>query len=99
MIEIEDLPSPLPKACSTCMEPLTWVYVHHIHRNVAVVPLEGPDRFSFRIHTCNLRRERDWRNVQRYPPRALRRGARRVRAALEAAAAQRLTEKDGPDAS
>jgi hypothetical protein len=98
-MEIEDLPTPLPLACSTCMEPLTWVYVHHIRRNVAVVPLQGPDRFSFRIHTCNLRRERDWRNVQRYPPRALRRGAKRAKAIYEAARAQKLIEKGASDGS
>lgn len=95
MIEIEDLPSPLPKACSTCMEPLTWVYVHHIHKNVAVVPLQGPDRFSFRIHTCNLSGSRDWRNVQRVSPRSVRRGARRAAAVL-AAAAEKRTEKENP---
>lgn len=93
MIEIEDLPSPLPLACSTCMEPLTWVFVHHIRRNVAVVPLRGPDRFSFRIHTCNLPPARDWRNVQRYPPRALRRGAKRAKAIFEATAAEKRKER------
>ena len=98
MIEIDDLPRPLPLACSTCNEPLTWIWVHHIGKNIAVVPLRDVDRFSFRIHTCTLGAERTWRNVQRYSPRALRRGARRARAVL-AAAAEKRTEKEQPDAS
>ena len=97
MIEIDDLPRPLPLACSTCNEPLTWVYVHHIGKNIAVIPLRDVDRFSFRIHTCTLRAERTWRNVQRYPARQLRRGARRARAIFEATAAEtakKRTEKE-----
>ena len=99
MLQIDDLPSPLPLACGQCQEPLTWIWVHHLRRNISVVPLRGVDRFSFRIHTCTLRHERDWRNVQRYPPRALRRGARRARALYEAAIADKRTEKEQPDAS
>lgn len=96
MIEIDDLPDPLPLACSNCWEPLTWVWVHHLKRNVAVIPLREPDRFSFRIHTCELKPERTWRHVQRVSPAVQARGARRARAVL-AAQAQRLTEKKGTD--
>jgi hypothetical protein len=84
MIEIESLPDPVPLACSSCMEPLTWIYVHHLKRNVAVVPLRGVDRWSFRLHTCVLKPERTWRNVQREHPDTARRGAKRVRAVLAA---------------
>ena len=96
MIEIESLPSPLPLACSTCCEPLTWIYVHHIGKNIAVIPLRDVDRFSFRIHTCSLAPARDWRHVQRVSPRTARRGARRARAALEAAARKRKETPDAP---
>lgn len=82
MIEIEDLPNPVPLACSSCMEPLTWIYVHHLKRNVAVIPLRGVDRWSFRLHTCPLKPERTWRNVQLEPPETATRGARRARAVL-----------------
>ncbi len=98
MIEIEDLPSPLPLACSTCMEPLTWVYVHHIRRNVAVVPLRGVDRFSFRIHVCDLKPARDWRYVQKVSAETTRRGMRKARlvAAAAESKAKSSTEKENP---
>jgi hypothetical protein len=96
VIEIDDLPDPVPLACSTCMEPLTWIWVHHLRRNIAVVPLKGVDRWSFRIHTCQMKAERTWRNVQRVPPELTRRGARRARAVL-AAQAKKRTEKEDPD--
>lgn len=98
MIEIEDLPSPLPTACSTCMEPLTWIFVHHLRRNISVVPLRGVDRFSFRIHTCNLSAARDWRYVQKVAPETTRRGMRRARMVAAAAAekAKSGSEKDRP---
>jgi hypothetical protein len=92
MIEIESLPDPVPLACSSCMEPLTWIYVHHLKRNVAVIPLRGVDRWSFRLHTCRLSAERTWRNVQREEPETARRGARRVRAVL---AAKSKASKEG----
>lgn len=97
MIEIEDLPSPVPLYCTTCMEPLTWIYVHHLKRNIAVVPLREPDRFSFRIHTCELKPERTWRHVQRVTPEIARRGANRAKAVLAAAAKQKLIEKESRD--
>lgn len=92
MIEIEDLPSPLPLACSTCMEPLTWVYVHHIRRNIAVIPLRDVDRWSFRLHTCQISNERTWRHVQKVAPETTRRGIRRARMAL----AKDSIEKEKP---
>jgi hypothetical protein len=91
-IEIESLPDPVPLACSSCMEPLTWIYVHHLERNVAVIPLRGVDRWSFRLHTCTLKPERTWRNVQREHPEVAQRGARRVRAVLAAKA--KITERE-----
>lgn len=96
MIEIDDLPNPVPLACSTCMEPLTWIWVHHLRRNIAVVPLGQPDRFSFRIHTCSLKPERTWRHMQKVSPELTRRGARKARAVL-AAKAQKRSDKEKTD--
>lgn len=94
MIEIEDLPSPLPLACSTCMQPLTWVYVHHLQRNVAVIPLGEPDRFSFRIHTCDIKPERTWRYIQLVPPETTERGRSEARL-VAVQALKKLNEKGG----
>jgi hypothetical protein len=93
VIEIESLPDNAPLACSTCMEPLTWIYVHHLKRNVAVIPLRGVDRWSFRLHTCRLTGERTWRNVQRVAPELTKRGAKRASAALAAAKAKTRTDE------
>lgn len=93
MIQIEALPDPVPRYCTTCMHPLTWVYVHHLQRNVAVVPLDGPDRFSFRIHTCSLKPDRTWRYVETVPRGKTVRGRRQARLAA-AAATQKLNEKE-----
>lgn len=98
MIEIEEPPEGRT-CCSTCMNPLTWVYLFHQQRTVAVVPVHDIDRFTFRIHTCELKPERTWRNVQRVDPKTAKRGARRARAALAAAAGrpdQTLTEESTP---
>lgn len=97
MIEIEDLPAPLPLACSECMEPLTWIWVHHLRRNIAVVPLRGLDRFSFRIHTCRLTADRTWRHVQKVAPETTRRGARRARLAIAEAKTKNGIEKEARD--
>lgn len=84
MIEIEEPPDD-QQACSTCMSPLTWIYVHHLRRNVAVVPVQnGIDRYTFRLHTCPLTVERTWRHVQLVDPKITKRGARRARAVLDA---------------
>lgn len=83
-ITIDDLPDPVPRACSSCMSPLTWVWLHHLSRNVAVVPVSGVDRFTFRVHTCDMKPERTWRNVQLVDPKVAARGARRARAVLAA---------------
>jgi hypothetical protein len=91
MIQIEEPPD--VRACTTCMSPLTWIWVHHLSRNVAVVPVAGVDRFTFRIHTCELKAERTWRHLERYPPEVRSRGARRARAVL-AANAQKRTKKE-----
>jgi hypothetical protein len=66
------------------MSPLTFVYIYHLSRTVAVVPVQGVDRFTFRIHTCDMKPERTWRNVQIVDPKVAARGARRVRAVLAA---------------
>lgn len=92
MIEIDEPPD--TRACSTCMNPLTWIYVHHLSRNIAVVPVSDVDRFTFRIHTCSLTQERTWRNVQREHPDTAKRGARRARAVLAAKKTQRLIEEN-----
>jgi len=81
VIEIEE-PPPFREACSTCMSPLTWIWVYHVKRMVAVVPVEGVDRFTFRIHTCELKPERTWRYVERVHPKTRERGARRANAVL-----------------
>lgn len=85
MIEIQEPPT-YRDACSSCMKPLTYVYVFHLARTVAVVPVHDIDNYTFRIHTCELKPERTWRNVQRVDPQTTKRGARRARAALAAAA-------------
>lgn len=93
MIEIEDLPSPLPLACSTCCEPLTWVYVHHLQRNIAVIPLREPDRFSFRIHTCDLKPDRTWRYIQLVSPETTTKGRSEARL-VAVQAMKKLNEKE-----
>lgn len=90
MITIEEPPT--REACSTCMKPLTFVYAFHLGRTVAVVPAEGPDRFTFRIHTCEMHPEKTWRHVQRVDPKVTQRGARRARAVL-AGKGKTLTEE------
>lgn len=94
MIEIEEPPD--VRACSTCMSPLTWVYIYHLSRTVAVIPVHDVDRFTFRIHTCTLKPERTWRNVQRVAPELTKRGAKRARAVLAAKAEKRITEERSP---
>ena len=91
MIEIEDEPQE-PKACSECWNPLTYIYVYHLKRTIAVVPVRDVDRMTFRLHTCRLKPERTWRNVQRVDPQITKRGARRARAVL-AAKGKTLTEE------
>lgn len=91
MIEIDDEPLE-PRACSECMKPLTYIYVYHISKTIAVVPVHGVDRMTFRLHTCRLKQERTWRNVQRVDPQITKRGARRARAVL-AAKGKTLTEE------
>lgn len=91
MIQIEEPPD--IRACSTCMSPLTFIYVYHLQRTVAVVPVSGVDRMTFRLHTCQLKSERTWRHVQRVNPETTRRGVRKARAIL-AAKANKLTEKE-----
>lgn len=93
MIEVEEPPD--VRACSSCMRPLTWVYVHHLSRNVSVVPVDGEDRFTFRLHVCNLDQDKDrrpWKYVQTQSPETARRGAKRARAVL---AAKSKTRTDG----
>jgi hypothetical protein len=85
VIQIEEPPTD-QRACSTCMSPLTWIFVFHLNRTVAVVPVHDIDRWTFRLHTCPLTAERTWRHVQRVDPKTAKRGARRARAALAAAA-------------
>lgn len=91
MIQIEEPPVD-QRACSTCMSPLTWIYVHHLARNVAVVPVQGVDRMTFRLHTCEMHPEKTWRHVQRVDPKVTARGARRARAVL-AGKGKTLTEE------
>lgn len=81
MIEIPDEPLE-PRACSECMSPLTYIYIYHLKRVAAVIPLSGLDRFSFRLHTCALKPERTWRHVQKVDPRTTKRGAAKARAVL-----------------
>jgi hypothetical protein len=87
VIQIDEAPN--VHACSTCMSPLTWIYVYHLQKTVAVVPMPGPDRMNFRLHTCPLKPGRTWKHVQIYPPRVAHRGAARARAELEANKARR----------
>jgi hypothetical protein len=94
VIQIEEPPD--TRACSTCMLPLTWIWVHHLSRNVAVVPVHDIDRWTFRLHTCPLTADRTWRHVQKVDPKIAKRGARRVRAALAAVRADRPFTEETP---
>ncbi len=93
MIQIEDPPA--VKACSECMNPLTYAYVFHLGRTVAFVPVQGVGRYAVRIHTCQMKPERTWRHVQKVHPETTRRGARKARAVLAAKAKERI-EKETP---
>lgn len=95
MIQIDEPPGVM--ACSTCMEPLTWIYVFHLSRTIAVVPLRGEDRWSFRLHTCPMgdadTARRPWKYVQTQSPETARRGARRARAVLNARRSPRIMKE------
>lgn len=81
MIEIENPPD--TRACSTCMSPLTWIYVFHLDRTVAAVPVAGPDRFTFRLHLCDASPvQAQWRYAETQPPEVRERGAALARAVL-----------------
>jgi hypothetical protein len=86
-ITIDDPPD--VRACSECMSPLTYVYVFHLRRTIAVIPVQGVDRMTFRLHTCRMKAEKTWRHVQRVAPETTRRGASRARAVLAAKAKER----------
>lgn len=94
MIQVDEPPD--VRACTTCMHPLTWIWVHHLSRNVAVVPVEGLDRWTFRLHTCRVDEEkskRPWKYVQTQSPETARRGAKRARMVL-ASKNKRRTEEE-----
>lgn len=98
-IEIDDPPD--TRACSTCMQPLTWIYVYHLSRTIAVVPVRDVDRWTFRLHTCPTE-DRDkhrhpWKYVQTQSPETARRGARRARAVLAAKAKRRKCIEEETD--
>jgi hypothetical protein len=81
VIEIEHPPT--IAACSTCMSPLTWIYVFHLGRTVAAVPVDGPDRFTFRLHLCGASpMQAQWRYAETQPPEVRQRGAALARAVL-----------------
>lgn len=93
MIEIEEPPD--VRACSECMSPLTWIYLFHLSRTVAVVPVQGVDRMTFRLHTCRIdeqKAKKPWRYVQTVEPEIARRGAKRARAVLAAKKTKRTEE-------
>lgn len=98
MIEIEDPPNTL--ACSTCMQPLDWIYRVRDGKWYAIVRFgQVDDPTVVKLHSCRLPGvERTWANMPYQPPEVRRRGSRRARAAL-AAAAKKRTEKERPDAS
>jgi hypothetical protein len=94
VIQVDEPPDVL--ACSECMSPLTWIWVFHLGRTIAVVPVQGEDRMTFRLHTCRLNEEkskRPWRYVQTQSPDTARRGARRARAVLAAKRKHKHTEE------
>lgn len=94
MIQVDDPPD--VRACSSCMQPLTWIYVHHLGRNISVVPVPDVDRWTFRLHTCRLDEDKSkhpWRYVQQQDPKVAKRGARRARAVLDAKR-KKLNEED-----
>lgn len=94
VIEVDEPPD--VRACSECMSPLTWIYVHHLRRNIAVVPVPGVDRMTFRLHTCRSNEDKarkPWRYVQTVEPEIARRGARRARAVLAAKSKARTEER------
>jgi len=96
VIEVDDPPD--VRACSECMSPLTYIYVFHLSRTVAVVPVSGVDRMTFRLHTCRSdedKARRPWRYVQTVEPEIAHRGAKRARAVL--AAKTKSAPKKGSD--
>lgn len=92
MIQIDEAPE--TRACSTCMSPLTWIYVYHLQRTIAVIPVQGLDRMTFRLHTCVLKPERTWRHVQKQDPRTAKRGAAKARAELAKRRRQPIDDKE-----
>jgi hypothetical protein len=98
MLQIEEPPTNI-EACSTCMKPITWIYAFHLGRTIGVVPVTGEDRWTFRLHTCQLDQEkskRPWKYVQTQSPDTARRGARRARAVL-AAKKSKNSSKERPE--
>lgn len=101
MTVIEVAEPPDVRACSECMSPLTWIYVFHLSKTVAVVPVLGVDRMTFRLHTCRIdedKARKPWRYVQKVEPETARRGARRARAVLAAKAKTRTEEGEHREA-
>lgn len=97
MIEVAEPPD--VRACSECMSPLTWIYVFHLSKTIAVVPVLGEDRMTFRLHTCRMDQEKakkPWRYVQTVEPEIARRGAKRARAVLAAKKTKRTDERTTP---
>ena len=93
MITIDEAPATL--ACSTCMEPLDWVYRKRDGKWYAIVRVRDiDDPTVVKLHSCTLPGvERTWANLPYQPPEVRRRGIRRARLAA-AAATQKLNEKE-----
>lgn len=96
MIEIDDPPTTL--ACSTCMQPLEWVYRYRDGKQYAIVRIDGiDDPTVVKLHSCRLPGvERTWANLPYQPPEVRRRGAHRARLVVRQAL-KRLDEKKGED--
>jgi hypothetical protein len=84
---------PLTDACSSCSQPLDWVWRAKDERWYAIVKYDGdPDPTVVKLHACPLPGvPRLWRKLQVQPPEVWERGRRRARAAL--AAKSNITER------
>lgn len=94
MIQIDEPPDTL--ACSTCMQPLEWVWRRRDGKWYAIVRSEASeDPTVVKLHSCRLPGvERTWANLPYQPPEVRTRGARKARL-VAIAAEKKLAEKKG----
>lgn len=94
MIQIDEPPDVL--ACSTCMQPLDWVYRKRDGKWYAIVRILGADDPTVvKLHSCRLLGvPRTWANLPYQPPEERRGPGWRMARRAAAAAKQKLNEKE-----